>query len=546
MNRFRMLVCCALCALFAAGTAAGADDALVRSLPRPDLSTLPPDLAKQVAAARAEFEKTRVDLIGDRLAFAYADIGAVYFRAGLNEAAAIAFYDAGQLAPRDARWLYMRGVVARALKRNADARADFEAALALDKIYLPIRYRLSDTLIDLGDLDAAHKVLADALPAGDKHAALFAMLGRLEIRQKNYGAAIEHLQQALKLEPQANALYKDLADAYAGQGDAAQAKAAQATAGTVPPNLADPLVAGIFGQSASAPPVMHGTPLEQARQLLAQRDFAGARDKTAEALQADPNDVEALALQARLDGLMGNRAFAQDEASRALALKPDSASANLSQGMVHEFAGEGAQALPFYQRAVRADADQPDARLLLGNALMRKGDYAQAAEQYRQLVRILDGNASAEARLAAALAMAGQCRDALNEVNRRLTRRAQDGDLMQVFVRLSSTCPAASADERSMALDYAQALYRQRPDAGDSTALALAQAANGKFDDAQKSQAEAIYEAVRMGDGARAAIYRSTMREFVAKKVPAQPWPVDHPYVKPPLLETLAPPAKKS
>ena len=97
-----------------------------------------------------------------------------------------------------------------------------------------------------------------------------------------------------------------------------------------------------------------------------------------------------------------------------------------------------------------------------------------------------------------------------------------------------------------MALDYAQALYRQRPQAGESTALALAQAANGKFDDAQKSQAQAIYEAVRMSDAAHAAMYRKTMQEFGAKKVPAQPWPAEHDYVKPPLLSTLAPPPKKS
>ncbi len=544
MKRLRILICCAFCAIFAVAAVA-ADDALVHALPVPDMSKLSPELAKQLIAARADFDKARVDLIGDRLAFAYADIGAVYFRAGLNDVAAVAFYDANQLAPKDARWLYLRGVVAQEQKRNADARADFQAALALDKIYLPIRYRLSATLADLGDLDAAHKVLADALPAGDKQATLFAMLGRLEIKQSNYPAAIEHLQQALKLEPQANALYKNLADAYAGQGDAARAKAAQAKAGMVPPNLADPLVAGIFGKSPAAAPAVHGTPLEQARQLLAQRDFVGARDRTVDALKANPDDVEALALEARLDGLMGNRAFAQDEASRALKLKPDSASANLSQGMVYEFAGDAAQALPFYQRAVRADADQPDARLLLGNALMRNGDYARAAEQYWQLVRILAGNDGAEARLAAALAMSGQCRDGLNEINRQLAKRAQDGDLMQVFVRLASTCPAASADERSMALDYAQALHKQRPNASDSAALALAQAANGKFDDAQKSQAEAIFEAVRLGDSAGAAMYRNTMRKFVTKKVPAQPWPAGHPYINPPLLETLAPPAKK-
>ena len=532
MSRFRILYCCAVCATFFA-LGAYAADALVRPLPTPDTSKLSAQAAKQLAQARADFDKARVDLIGNGLAFAYADIGALYFRAGINDVAAVAFYDAAQLAPKDARWLYLRGVVAQAQKRDADARADFQAALALDQVYLPIRYRLADTLIGLGDLDAAHKLLSDALPAHQDQAVLYAMLGRLEVRQKRYGDAIEHLQAALKLEPQANALYKDLADAYIGQGDAEQAKQAQAKTGTTPPNLADPLVTGMF---QPAGPALHGTPLQQARQLLTAHDFVRARDATVEALKADPNDDEALALQARLDGLMGNRAFAQDEAARALKLKPDNASANLSQGMVYEFAGDDARALPYYRRAVQADVNSPDAHLLLGNALMRRGQFAQAADEYRQLSRILPANIDAEGRLAAALAAAGHCADALAGVNTQLGKRAQDGNLMQIFVRLASTCPAASADERSMALDYGMALYKQRPNAGDSTALALAQAANGKFDDAQKSQAEAIFEAVRAGDTARAAMYRQTMREFVAKKAPQQPWPADHPFRKPPLL----------
>jgi hypothetical protein len=97
-----------------------------------------------------------------------------------------------------------------------------------------------------------------------------------------------------------------------------------------------------------------------------------------------------------------------------------------------------------------------------------------------------------------------------------------------------------------MALDYAQALHRQRPDAGDATALALAQAANGQFDDAQKLQAQAIYEAARANGTASAAMYRKTMQDFVAKKVPAQPWPAEHPNMSPPPLETLAAPPKRS
>lgn len=510
-------------------------DALVRTFPKPDTSKLEPAAAKQLAQARDAFEKNRVNLVGDQLAAAYAEIGAVYARFGINDVAAIAMYDASQLAPKNAAYLYLRGVIASSQKRETDARANFQGALALDDAYLPIRYRLADTMIGLGDLDGAHKLLAAALPKHNDQAVLLAMLGRLEIKQKRYSQALVHLQQALKLEPEANALYKDLAAVYSAQGDADKAKAAQAKIGSTAPELADPLVARMYSRG----PTLHGSALEQAQQLVGMHRFWQARAKVAEAVLANGKDVQALALSARLDALLGRNEAAQKTAAIALKLNPGDASANLSQGMVHEFAGDDTQAMAFYQRAVQSDPAQADARLLLGNALMRRGKYAQAAEQYGKLVAIAPANADATAHLTAALVAQGRCGDALKQVNAQLAKRTHDGDLMQIFVRLASTCKAASKDERSMALDYAHALYKQRPDADDSTALALAQAANGKFDDAQNSQAEAIYEAVRRGDVQRAKMYRETMRQFVAKQVPQKPWPDDDSLFKPPLLSPL-------
>jgi len=531
-----------LCLLLA-GVAGLHAEALVKPLPNPDLSKLAPDVAKQLREARTQFDKDKINLESEVLGAGYAQLGAQYFRAGLFDIADIAFYDATQLAPKDARWFYLRGVLANGQKRPADARANFEAALALDQDYLPIRYRLADTLIELGDLDGAHKLLDAAFTQRKDIAVLPAMLGRLEIRQQHYAEAILHLQAALALEPQANALYKDLADAYSAQGNAQAAKDAQAKAGAMPPSLADPLVAGLFGDVAGSPapssPPLSGTPLQQARQLLAQLRFAQARDKVDEVLKAQPEDAEALALAARLDALFGESKQAAGEAEHALKLAPNSASTNLSAGMVYEFAGDDNKARAHYQRAVQADPNQPDAHLLLGNALMRNGDYAQAAEQYRQLAAIAPANDNADARVAAALVASGKCSNALADLNAKLAKRAQDGDLMQVFVRVTSTCPAATEAERSMALDYAQALYKQRPDAGDSSALALAQAANGKFDEAQKSQAEAIFQAVRAGDNANAKLYRETMQQFAAKQMPDRPWPAQHPYFHPPLLAPL-------
>ncbi len=526
----------AVCAILLLASTAAFAEALVKPLPTPDASKFSADAAKELTLARTEFDKARMNMVGDELAEVYAKMGAIYARVGFNDGAAMAFYDASQLSPKDSRWLYLRGVIARTQKLDADARADYEAALALDQNYLPIRYRLAETLVDMGDLDGAHKLLQAALPAHKDKAALLAMLGRIELHQKRYAEAIANLDSALKLEPQANALRKDLANAYTGQGNAQQAKDVLAGAGSGEPSIADPLVTGMYG-STSQP---GGTPLQQAQQLLAQGQFGPARTKVGEALAAQADDVDALALAARIDALTGKHAAAQDEAAHALKLKSDSASANLAQGMVYEFAGDDANAFTYYQRATHADPKLADALLLLGNVQMRSGHYAEAAEHYRQLAAIAPENIEATSRVVAAQVAAGHCGDALAQVNGMLGKRAQDGNLMQIFVRLASTCAAAKPQERSMALDYARALYKQRPDAGDSAALALAFAAQGKFDEAQKSQAEAIYEAVRAGNTPLAQMYRSTMQQFAAKQVPDRPWPANHPYFKPERLTPVA------
>jgi len=549
MNQKRWLTgaCCA--ALLLPLLAFGAD-ALLKPVPTPDTSRLTAGQAAKLADDRKEFDKARVELVGPPLAQAYADLGVLYARAGFKDAAAIALYDATQVNPQDGRWFYLRGMLAREQKQNADARANFEAALAVDKVYTPIRYRLSDTLIDLGDVDGARKVLEGATRDHADQAVPFAMLGQLELRQKRYTQAIENLTRALAIEPAANLLYKPLAEAYAGVSNTQAAKDAQAKAGDVPPTLADPLALGLLGTTtagAAAPaPKVSGTAMQQAQQLAKAGRVGPARTKLAEVLAANPNDVEALALQARLEGAVGNFLIAVAAADQALSVGPDNGSALLSRGVVYEYSGDDNHAYEFYQRAVRADARQALARLLLGNAEMRRGRAAQAAEQYRAAVALQPDDMQAHARLAAAEVASGQCAKALASVSAAQERNPKDGDLMQVFVRLASTCPAAKGEERDMALDYAQALYKQRPEAGESSALALALAAHGKFKDAQQYQAEAIFVALRAGDKATAEQLKSTQASFVAQKVPDRPWPADSDYFKPPLLTPSRPTAAAS
>lgn len=514
-------------------------EAIVKPVPQPDMHGLAPDVAKRLTQAHDDFEAGRVNLVGSSLAEAYAQLGAFYVKEGFPDSAAVAFYDATQLDPKDARWWYVSGVVAHQQNKNTEARTDFETALSIDKVYVPIRVRLADLLAAQGDLDGARKILLDATKDNPDHGELFAFLGRTELKQRRYDDAIAHLQQALKAEPQATALYKDLAAAYQGKGDNDQAQAARAKAGDGQPLIADPIVTGIYVASRAPATPSGDTPIDLARQFMGQQQFGLARSELVESLKSNPSDIEALALAARLDALLGRSDAAQDEARRALKIDANNASANLSQGMVYEFGGDDAKAQPFYQRAAKADPNLPDAHLLLGNALMRRSHFADAAEEYRKLVAIDASSTESQGRLAAALVAAGRCREGINAISNGLSARARDGDLMQIFVRLAATCNAATQQERAMALDYGQALYSQRPDAADTVAFALAQAANGKFDEAQKSQAEAIFEAERAHDRNRANAYRETMRLYAAHKIPDHPWPADHPYLKPAMLTVV-------
>lgn len=522
-------------------------ETLLKPLPTPDASKLPPDQAKQLAQTRTEFDKVKATLIGPQLAEAYADIGAMYARTGFKDVAAMAFFDASQIDPKDSRWLYLRGVMARDQKLNSDARANFEAAFAIDKAYMPIRYRLADTMVDLGDLDAARSLLESTVHDFPDQAIARSMLGQVAMRQKRYPEAIEQFNAALKIEPAANDLYKYISAAYAAQGNTQASQEAQAKVGNNTPSLADPIVAGLYGGAPRGPQVS-GSTLQQAQQLYAQGRLNLARNKVNEILQMNASDAEALSLSARIEASAGNPKIAAIVMDSALALKPSDAKLILGRGQVYEFAGDEPHAVEFYQRAIQADAKLADAYVLLGNSDMRHQRYADAVKNYQQAVSIRPTDAQASSRLAAAQVAAGHCDDALARINSALAKRSNDGDLLQIFVRLASTCPSAKPEERDMALDYAQTLYKARADATDSSALALAMAAHGKYTEAQQYQAEAIFQAMRTGDSGDAALYKSTQTVFVAKRVPDRPWPADHEYFKPPMLMPLrqAPPPPKS
>jgi tetratricopeptide (TPR) repeat protein len=510
--------------------------ALLKPVPIPDLARLPEAERKFLADTRREFDQARVDLIGIDLAEAYAKLGAIYLRHGAADAAAVAFENGAALAPEDGRFPYLRGIVHLSAGELAPARAAFRRALALDQVYIPIRYRLASAELALGNPAGARTALGDLPRTRSELAPVQMLIGDVALAEKRHAEAVAAYRRALALDAGASAIQERLARALEAQGDRSGAAAARAKAGPVEPAFGDPLVQGIFSPGST-------DPVAQALSLAAQARHAEARALLDAALKATPDASALLAASARVEGDAGRLDIARSRASAALRAAPDDASVLVTVALLAELEGKDSEALAGYERAVRADLEHAEARLLLGHALMRAGRFSSAAEQYRQLTRLDASDSRAWLRLAAAEARAGRCSAALTELNGALKSRPRDGTLLEGYVRLASTCPGVSTEVRQVAVDYGRALYEQLPNEDHSEALAMAMAATGKRQEAVDFQAQAMFEALKRKDDAAVARLKVELDNYKAGRIARAPWPAGHPLVAPARLTPSITPA---
>jgi tetratricopeptide (TPR) repeat protein len=527
MNRRLALLIVVACLWFGAAVQA---QSLLRPLPDADLSRLSPSARHELEAARREFDKTRQGLLGEPLATAYAQVGAYYARYGYYDVARAALENALALAPNDGRFHYLKGVFEGQSNRLSEAHGAFTRALELEPNYLPIRYRLATTQLALNDVAGAKRTIEAVLAQRTDLAPAHYIAGQIALRERRHTDAIAALRATLTIDPSASAVYASLAQALEAGGDRAGAAAARAKVGPVEPVYADPLVQNIF---AAAPQ----EPAAQALALAARDQHAQARLLLDAELENRPNDVALLATYARVEADAGNRAAAASRADAALKLDPNGATGNLTRGIVWEMAGRDNEAVAHYERALRADPNLAEARLLLGNSQLRRRQYAQATEHYRQLLKLDPDDGLARLRLAAAQSASGRCAEGLAEVNQGLRSRPRDGALMQAFVRVAATCASVSAEERQMAVDYGQALYKQRPDEAHSEALAMALAATAKRQEAIDFQAQAMFEALKRGDQAAVDRLKPQLERYKTGARPTQPWLPGDPVLEPPPLQ---------
>ena len=220
----------------------------------------------------------------------------------------------------------------------------------------------------------------------------------------------------------------------------------------------------------------------------------------------------------------GNAWYARGNYGQALAdydatikLDPNSPSPYVNRATVRRDLGYTEGALEDYEKAISLGSDRASAYRGRGQLYLRVGNNAKAVADFDRALK-LDPDVPT-------LMLRAKAREDSGDLNGALAKDSRNGNLMQLFVRLTSTCPSSSVEEKRMAGDYGREIYRESSASPIGEAYALALAANGKWDDAIKTQQAAMFVLVRNGRRGEVPAYREFLQQFQAHKLPDRPWP---------------------
>jgi len=325
--RRRWIAPAAVAAVLLACAAIGARDAqrrsvAVSSIPqRPDLGSLPPEMAAQVDASEQLARSFLHSAAG------LAELSRLYHANGFYNEAMECYRGLRLLEPGEARWPHLEASILAQFGRQDDALPREQAAVDLAPHYVPARLRLGDELLK-GDrtADAASAYTEVLAQAPDDPYALLG-LAKCDIKAGNWDKAAERLKRAIAQHPDFIGGLSTLVTVDEHLGDAAGADALRATIG--------------------------------------RREFTDLSDPWLDGLMDDCFDSYRLSVAAAVADFSGDRAAGKAMLERAIAFAPKKSSFHRQLAMMYGRDGDLATACQHLESAVAIDPTDNDSWLLL-------------------------------------------------------------------------------------------------------------------------------------------------------------------------------------
>lgn len=472
-------------------------------VPHPRLDSLAPEARESVLSRRRAVEELEAAATPDRstpdapalddraLATAYGELGKVYLAFEWEAAAVAALRNAADLDPGEPRWQYYLGLLAAERRDWDEAAARFATVTRLLPGEVAAWLRLGNAQLARalpGEADAA---FARALEIDRGLAAAHYGRGRVALERGDDDAAIQALEAALALQPEARKIHHLLAQAYRRQG--LTAEAAEHAASYAPRDVVfpEPLVAEIRVATDSA--AFHVAAADRAA-LDGRWDFAARSYQRA--LELDPGETRAHQGLATAAERQGDLDRAVEHSWDAVRLSPGDPRARYQLGRLQARRGALSEAREQLEEALRFDPEAEETHLLLGSVLLASGDLDRALAAYD-----------------AVLERAPQQRRALLEraaVLRAMGRLEEAEAQLVTLQALVPDDPAVAAELTATSLQIAHALGRRGDYAGAAERYGAALARDPGNVEARLAHATALLL------GGRPAAARDTLVEGLA------------------------------
>jgi predicted Zn-dependent protease len=96
----------------------------------------------------------------------------------------------------------------------------------LNSSFTKAKYELADSLIGESVVEEAAELIRSILQSEPNHAAAYCARGRIDIEEKHYSDAVEHLEHAVRLDPNFLTAYYLLGQTYLKTGNQEQSRQA--------------------------------------------------------------------------------------------------------------------------------------------------------------------------------------------------------------------------------------------------------------------------------------------------------------------------------
>src|SRR5437588_187386 len=447
----------------------------------PDVTKLETDIRDQLVSLQNALTVAVKDsaTTAATLSEAYGMMGEAYHAYSLLTPARECYLNAGGLASKDFRWVYLLGRLDQQEGRIDDAIRRYRIASQLRPDYVAVPLNLGDIYLQLNRLEEAERSFKAALQIERSNAAAYYGLGQVALSRRSYSEAINYLQRALASAPDANRIHYSLAMAYRGVGNAQKAKEHLAQQGPVGVRAADPLVDGL--QQLIKGERVH---LIRGRLALEARRYADAADEFRKAVEANPASLAAHINLGAVLTQTGDLQGASTQFEEALRIDPENSVAHYNLAVLLAGDNQHQPAIGHLHNVLKVYADDLGARFLLAQELLRSPRLEEALVEFARVAQADPNNEEALLEEAKLLLRQKRYKQALDVLEKGHAQYPQKGQTAVMLAYLLAASPQYDLRDGKRALELAQLIFKATGLANHGALVALALGELGRCDQA--------------------------------------------------------------